>query len=158
MPKIYYSKNTPQLERQPAQLGLTANDKYDGRFTDVEDDAWYIEHLQAALEAGIVDGKGDGTFDPYAKVTRAQASVMLARAIGFTGYDEDKLDKSKTIDTFSDREKIGDWSKNDVEFMIEAGIFSGRDNGTIFDPNGATTRAQTAVILNNYLKFVGFID
>ncbi|GAA0442090.1 hypothetical protein GCM10008983_18960 [Lentibacillus halophilus] len=139
-------------------LGLTASGKYDGRFSDVEDDAWYIESLEAALEAGIVSGKEDGTFDPYAKVTRSQASVMLARAIEFTGFDEEKLDKSKTIDKFSDREKIGDWSKNDVELMIEAGIFNGRDNGTIFDPNGTTTRAQTAVVLNNYLKFIDFIN
>ncbi|MDC3416651.1 S-layer homology domain-containing protein [Aquibacillus salsiterrae] len=139
-------------------LGLTASGEYDGSFTDVEGDEWFIEPLVAAVEAGIIKGRVDGSFDPYAKVNRSQSAAMLARALEFTGYDVAKLDKSKSINQFDDVNSIGDWSKADVELMLEAGIFSGRNNGTIFDPAGTTSRAQTAVVLNGYLKFVDFIN
>ncbi|WP_367888735.1 S-layer homology domain-containing protein [Alteribacillus bidgolensis] len=58
--------------------------------------------------------------------------------------------------SFDDTDRIGDWAKEDVERLVQAGIISGREDGTIFDPKTGTTRAQMAKMLDEYLKFVNF--
>ncbi|WP_158736879.1 S-layer homology domain-containing protein [Alteribacillus sp. YIM 98480] len=137
-------------------LGLSAEGEYDGEFTDVNADDWFTDEIQAAIEQGIIQGRQDNTFDPNESVTRQQAAAMLSRALDITGFDEENLDEQKSIAFFEDKARIGDWAKEDVERLVKAGIISGREDGTVFDPKTGTTRAQMAKMLDEYLKFVNF--
>ncbi len=56
---------------------------YQNIFTDVQSGHWAADQIQAAYEAGIVNGMGDGTFAPDAEVTYAQVIVMLVNALNF---------------------------------------------------------------------------
>lgn len=49
------------------------------RFTDVEPDAWYADEVARAAELGIVEGVGNGLFEPDRAVTRAEAAAMCVR-------------------------------------------------------------------------------
>ena len=49
------------------------------RFTDVDPDAWYAEAVNEAAELGIVEGVGNGLFEPERAVTRAEAAAMCVR-------------------------------------------------------------------------------
>lgn len=49
------------------------------RFTDVPEDAWYAEAVAKAAELGIVEGVGEGLFEPERAVTRAEAAAMVVR-------------------------------------------------------------------------------
>ncbi len=49
-------------------------------FTDVEDDAWYIDAITRAYTMGIITGMTDTTFEPNSTVTGAQFVTMIYRA------------------------------------------------------------------------------
>lgn len=49
------------------------------RFSDVSEDHYAAEAIEWAAAAGIVVGKGDGTFDPTGKLNRAQLVTILYR-------------------------------------------------------------------------------
>lgn len=51
-------------------------------FSDVDDGDWFAGAVCSAAALGLVQGRKDGTFDPYAPLTRAEAAVILNRALG----------------------------------------------------------------------------
>ena len=38
-------------------------------FRDVPEDAWYAPYVNEMAEQGILNGRGDGTFDPNGNIT-----------------------------------------------------------------------------------------
>ena len=51
-------------------------------FTDLVD-AWYRDAIAWAAEQKVVNGRGDGTFDPNGQVTVAEAGKMVLVALGY---------------------------------------------------------------------------
>lgn len=141
-------------------LGLPT-ENYDGSFKDVRGIEWFAKNgeLTAAVKYGVIKGKGDGTFAPNEKITRAQAAAMIERAmrISFVNYDFSKLDKSKSLKDFKDAKQVGSWAKSGVEAVYQAGIVKGKGNGT-FNPNGYTQRNEMAAILANFLVSAKLLD
>ena len=60
----------------------TTREDYQGYFTDVDIDAWYTEYVEAAARVGLIEGFNDGMFRPNTNITRAQACVIVNRALG----------------------------------------------------------------------------
>jgi hypothetical protein len=141
-------------------LGLPT-EKYDGSFKDVQGIEWFAKNgeLTAAVKYGVIQGKGDGTFAPNEKITRAQAAAMIERAmkISFVNYDFSQLDKSKSLKDFKDAKQVGSWAKSGVEAVYQAGIVKGKGDGT-FNPNGYTQRNEMAAILANFLVSAKLLD
>ena len=52
-------------------------------FTDVAADHWASGYINLASQQGIINGKGNGIFDPEGNVTFTEAVKMLVVAIGF---------------------------------------------------------------------------
>lgn len=48
-------------------------------YTDVPDDIWYSKEIAKATELGIVNGVGNGEFDPERPVTRAECAAIAVR-------------------------------------------------------------------------------
>lgn len=48
-------------------------------FNDVATDVWYAKDVQASYELGIINGKGNGAFDPKGQLTVAQALSMACK-------------------------------------------------------------------------------
>lgn len=48
-------------------------------FSDVPTDMWYIEDVNKATALGIVNGVGNGEFDPECPVTRAECAAIAVR-------------------------------------------------------------------------------
>ncbi len=116
-----------QLEEMGAALTFTDNDQIG---------AWAKQAIAQAVQAGIIDGYGDGSFRPNAQVTRAEMAGMVARAL--------KLPlKANTATGFVDDQAIPQWAKGSVEAIRVLGIVSGRE-GNKFAPNNTTTRAEAA--------------
>lgn len=138
-------------------LGLIPNGTYQGQFKDVKTNASYAPDLQAALEKGLVQGEGDGTFAPNKPVTREEAAKMLDNAMTFTGYNPTFLQPWINLSHFSDTGTIASWANGDVQTLVEAGIFEGTTPKT-FSPRAMTSRDQAAVLVYRYLKFIGYIN
>ncbi|MGO4110864.1 OmpL47-type beta-barrel domain-containing protein [Paenibacillus sp. YAF4_2] len=59
-------------------------DKVTGMFADADDiPAWAAGYVAALQEKGLLQGRGDGKFEPTGHATRAEAAVLLLRIIEF---------------------------------------------------------------------------
>ena len=86
---------------------------YQGYFTDVDIDAWYTEYVEAAARVGLIEGFNDGTFRPNTNITRAQACVIVNRALG-RAPDEDRLLDEDEMITWPDNNP-DDWFYADMQ-------------------------------------------
>lgn len=127
------------LEGQPTVTG-------DSTFTDLTDD-WYVNAITWAEINGVVDGYGDGTFQPNDTVTREEFAQMMYNYTAFKG-----LDTSATADLvskFPDGNEVGAWAETAMEWANGNELINGHDDGTL-DPQGVAIRAQAASILMRF--------
>ncbi len=64
--------------------GLTIQTKA-AQMTDLEPEYIFYEEILFLTDAGVIAGYPDGTFRPNEKVTRAQAAMMIGRALNLDG-------------------------------------------------------------------------
>ncbi|WP_214626516.1 S-layer homology domain-containing protein [Paenibacillus agaridevorans] len=115
-------------------------------FTDVE--GWALPYIEAALNAGIIIGNGNGTFDPNAPLTREAAIVMMVRAL--QAQSDIELEDASALD-FTDSDSISDWAAAYVATAKKLGLISGNPDG-LFNPQGTANREQAAVMMVNVIK------
>lgn len=112
-------------------------------FTDMETGAWYTGYIASAVEKGIVQGAGDGSFGIGRQITRQDMAVMMYRAAG--------LLPEKSSRTFQDDAQIAGYAKDAVYTLQSQGIINGRI-GNNFEPDGYATRAEAAAMLYRMIK------
>ena len=109
-------------------------------YTDVQPDTWCNAAVSTMTRAGVIQGFSDGTFRPYAPITRAQFATIAVRFFEVVYSGDDK---------FTD---IADhWAKDYINKAAEAALINGFSDGT-FRPNRNITRAQACVIVNRALN------
>ena len=64
------------------------------KFKDVPSGAWYYDAVTALASAGVVNGVGDGLFEPNANATRAQSAQFIFKADRILGTDTESETKS----------------------------------------------------------------
>ncbi|MDP5274703.1 S-layer homology domain-containing protein [Chengkuizengella axinellae] len=139
-------------------LDLKSNNDYSSTFIDVEGNEWFVDELNAAVEAGIILGYEDNTFKPNDLITREQAAAMIYRAMELVQYDKSKLNENLVAkNQFADYDAVSDWAKDELEVMTQAGIIGGKTENTI-EPSANATRAEVAVMIARFLQFVGFMN
>lgn len=122
-------------------------------FTDVAEGKWYASAVAWAAASGVTTGYGDGTFRPENPVSRVEAVTMLQRFAALSGVDTSSV--ADGISAFPDGEKAPTWSVDALNWALEQGLLTGRDDGTL-DPTGTATRAELAAILTRYIENVIF--
>jgi hypothetical protein len=132
---------------QALVLERTGKDLYawmgDYPFTDVSNSA-----VTAAWALGIVTGRGDGIFDPYASITREEAAAFLTRTAALLGLDTGAAPPSG----FADRGQVGSWFTEAVDFVAQAGIMGGTGQNR-FTPQGTYTREQSYLTVHRLLTY-----
>ncbi|GMK42227.1 hypothetical protein PCCS19_52860 [Paenibacillus sp. CCS19] len=123
-------------------LGLNA--EFKGGFSDITPSAYYYEALGIARELGIATGRGDGTFDPNASITREEAAVLLARALK-AKQAELAAGAPESLSAYKDAASVSSFATQAMASLVEAGLLKG--SGGKLNPHGALTRAETAVLL-----------
>ncbi|MCA1010743.1 5'-nucleotidase C-terminal domain-containing protein [Halobacillus halophilus] len=106
-------------------------------FPDVQEDHPYYEVIHQLADAGVVKGYEDGTFRLGNSVTRAEASLMLAKILDLN-LD---ADPAPYPDVNQDH-----WYADAVNALHESGIIHGMDDGT-FAPQAKMSRAEFAQII-----------
>ncbi|MDF2520526.1 MAG: S-layer protein [Clostridia bacterium] len=122
-----------------------------GKFSDVPTNKWYAEEVEAAAQAGIIDGVGGGKFAPEAQITREQIAVMICRALE---YKQGKTSAAPAL-TFTDAADISEYAKNAVAIASSENIVKG--SGSRFNPKDKATREQVAVMIYRLLEAMGEI-
>jgi hypothetical protein len=115
-------------------------------FLDVEDTHWAFTYVEAAFIADAIDGYGDYTFRPDAKVTRAEIVTMIIKAAKY------KINTNTTAPTDL---SSSHWAYDYIMTAKRLGIMNGYANGT-FVPNGYATRAEACkMILRSLYDVLG---
>ncbi len=131
-------------------LGLTA--ATDDTFSDVDPNAEYADEIAIGKKLGILNGVGDGIFNPEGEITRQELMAITARGMRLKKSIEEGTNED--LAGFSDASAVADWAVLDVASMVRLGVVRGNADGTV-NPLGNTTRAEAAVIMNRVLSWAG---
>lgn len=113
----------PQTDNRSAYIGTPS------RFTDITDTSSILNTcVNQLVDRGVITGYNDNTFRPDAPVTRAEASAMICRLMGF---------EMNGVSEFSDV-PAGEWYSDPISAIAEIGMVNGYDDGT-FRPNNNIT-------------------
>lgn len=105
-------------------------------FSDLYGFEWASESINALYKEGIIEGMGDGRFEPSRNVSREEMLAMLFRAYNMETSEENLV--------FSDMAE-GEWYVPYIAAAKEAGIILGNTDGT-FGIGSAITREDAAVM------------
>lgn len=120
-------------------------------FKDVPSSAWYASAVEAARQHGIVSGKGDGTFQPNASITREEMALMLMRAYRAQATDAEAAAPPAAI---RDLARVSAWAAKDVQAALSLGLLKGRADGS-FAPAASASRADSAQAILNLADRLG---
>lgn len=117
-------------------------------FTDVDSDDWYYDAVEWAADKGLVNGRGDGTFDPESNITRQEMITMIHRYV--TAFHTDSGDRAD-LSHFTDQAQIDAYAMDAMQWAVAAGVVNGMGDGTIA-PKNTATRAQIANIMMKFFS------
>ena len=135
-----------EAEGAPSVEGLTCP------LTDVAPGQWYTNAVIWAYNAGVISGRGDGTFCPNDTITRQEMAVMF---YGWLSGGESLIgdEQIKTaLAEFDDGADVASWAREAVAYCYLAGIMVGNDGR--FDPAGSLDRAQLAQVFCSFYEAV----
>nr|WP_042350951.1 N-acetylmuramoyl-L-alanine amidase [Bacillus massiliigorillae] len=100
-------------------------------FKDVSSNNFASGYIQSAVDKKILSGYGDGTFRPYAHVTRGEMAVMISKAFNYS---------------------FGNTVSGAANALMSRGIAQGFSNGT-FGADKTLIRADFAVFLARSIDY-----
>ena len=116
-------------------------------FTDVPSNAWYAKAVAWASQQGIVSGIGDNKFGPDLPITREQIALILFNyADGVSPGTEAFVRMA-----YPDGKDIHNWALTAFTWAMNKELISGKSGNTL-DPLATATRAEVAVIMQNYVS------
>jgi hypothetical protein len=142
-------------------------------FVNFEDnlnaESWYYNAVIWAAVNGVVNGRGNGLFDPNGNVTRQEFAAILylfsdevmgeymgyGRSTLSAFYDRDQIDKwahtavKWAFATADDTNTQGSREYNKNQYITGAGMMNGK---VVFAPKANATRAQVATMLYRYMS------
>lgn len=121
-------------------------------FADVASDSWYGGTVAQAASFGLLEGYEDGTFRPESLVTRAEAFVVLQRALAFAGVNENAPDMEQ-LSAFNDASSLPEWAAASAAALAAAGLLEG-DDASRLNPERHVSRAEGAAMLWRLLELV----
>ena len=98
-----------------------------------------------AVESGISDGS-----TPAASVSRQQLATLLYRYAVQFGYDV-SVGEDTNILSYTDFTDLSEYAVPAMQWACGTGIINGTGDGSTLAPQGASTRAQLAVMLYRWL-------
>jgi len=132
-----------RLAGQPAVYGTSP-------FADVQAGQYYTNAVVWAQNSDIVNGVGNGKFNPDDNVTREQMAVILYRYAQYMGY---KTAAANTLTGYGDFGKISVYALQALKWANAEGLINGYANGTLV-PQGTATRAEVAAMLHRFVDNV----
>ncbi len=135
-------------ERSYGKLATTG---IGSKFSDADYTAYYGNYVDWAAENNIITGVGNGKFEPDRVVTREEMAVMLYRFAELLKVSTSASGAAHL--SYPDASAISSWAADAAKYCQYTGIISGRDGGK-FVPQGTTTRAEVAVILQRFIEII----
>jgi hypothetical protein len=125
-------------------------------FSDVPEEAWYVETIKSAVSYGLMMGYEDETFRPNRLITREEMFVMLDRALKLAGAGLASSADDDSLTAFKDAGKISSWARNAASAAASMGLIKGFDG--MLAPQEHLSRAEAAVIIKRLLEHAKLIE
>ena len=100
-------ENTQVLVFETLKDGEKAEDKV-LNFSDVSENQWFYHSVMTLANGGLVQGKGNGVFDPEGTITYAEFCQILARVQGMEYGEENGYWATKAVKSCVDMGYIND--------------------------------------------------
>ncbi len=113
-------------------------------------------NILKAYQAGLIGGKTDGTFDPFAPATRQEISIMVYNTIKLLESTTDKIliaHNLTDVSGFGDFDSTATWAQDSMAILVNNQIMGGDNNGNLLPL--ANTRIQECLVLVNNLFGLG---
>ena len=136
-------------------------------YSDVSLDAWYHEEVSAAAAAGLF--AADGRFLPDQAMTRAEFTVLLARALSFVGWLDIPAEGDLSGTGLMDAESVPSWAAGAYQalFACNPGIAPVTEKptgayywedapvlGDYAEPENPITRGEAITSMNQAMRWV----
>lgn len=108
--------------------------------------AWAAGSIAAAQRQGLIKGYADGTFHPNEPINRAETAVLIDSFLRLT---EETASTEVFTAPYRDRDQIPSWAQEAVDRLFSRQVMNGDDNRK-FNPLNLTTRAEAAVLLEQF--------
>lgn len=127
-------------------LDLKAGEKQVS-FKDVAADSRFAEAINIAASLGVIEGRGEGDFDPDATITREEAMAIVQRALNSKniGKEYTQEEINGLLGKFTDGNAVSDWARVPAAFNIDMKIIEGRPEGIV--PKGNITRGEAVKVI-----------
>lgn len=132
-------------------IDTTQYNKSNTGFNDVKAGQWYSPYIIWASENHIVNGKGNGIFDPDGNITREQMCLIIYNYL-FAYKKYESQYSAKTV-SFADKAKLSSWAEEAVSICEQMGIVQGSNN--LFRPADSSTRAEVATVFTRLADKIG---
>ncbi len=122
-------------------------------FTDLTQD-WYCTAIAWAEENQLVNGVGNGKFDPQGTLTRQQTVTILHRLAGAPAGEELWLTGVYNAQ-YGDSGQLAQWGRSATYWSVYKGIYCGANSleiGQLLEPNAPASRGQIAVMITRYMN------
>lgn len=116
-------------------------------FSDVAPTAWYAKAVAWASQQGIVSGIGNNKFGPDMPITREQIALILFNYADGVSPGTEMFVRM----AYPDAKDIHDWALTAFTWAMNKELISGK-SGNILDPLATATRAEVAVIMQNFVN------
>ena len=127
-----------------------------GLFSDVPADSWFAEAVGAVASLGLMDGTGDGHFDPDAGITQEQLITVMGRLARFLNFKvDDFADTTPDIELKTDAlSPFAPWARLSALTLTECPDYGNMLYTELarINPRAGVTRAQAAAALCGVLK------
>lgn len=117
-------------------MGYSVDPNAETDFVDANGE-WYTPYIAAAVQNGIITGRGDGSFGVGENITRQDMAVIIYRAMGLSAGE---------VHEFADSAEISDYAVDAVSALYNANIIGGYPDGT-FAPKANASRAEASKML-----------
>ena len=110
-----------------------------GNFADVSADAWFAKSVNTLAALGIVEGHGNGRFEPDSYITRAEFAAIISK------FAEARSGENRFSDVADTH-----WGYSGICSVSIHGWANGYADGT-FRPEQNITRAECVIMVNGML-------
>ena len=145
---------------------LNAATSAKGFFTDVPQKMWYAESVNAMAALGLVEGVGDGRFDPDGTMTQEQFFTVMGRLAAFLNCNVDEYLKhldDKTLERDTALAPFQSWSRSYVRTLSSCMTDGSKTVSMLFDdvsvlsPDRPVLRGEAAATMDRILTILGIL-
>lgn len=145
----YENLTRGQLVTSLWQMAGEPATEYTQKFPDVPDGESYTQAVLWASQNGIVGGYSNGYFGPNDNITREQLAKVI---YAYAEYKGCVTSNRADISGYQDASLVSDFAQEAMGWIVQTGLIQGKSNNTLLDPQGVTTRAECAVIIERFME------